>query len=108
MNATNKLHHNVYVIELNRDILSEPKFINENPNLDPSLACYYVGITGLIPEERFSNHKTGIKSRRIAKKYGTRLVPELYENYNPMTYELARSMEIILAVNLRLGGHGVW
>ena len=44
-------HHHVYVVYL------------RNPKSD-GRAGYYVGMTGLTPEERFANHKKGIKSRR--------------------------------------------
>lgn len=105
---TNNSHHSVYIIELNRDVCKESSFIAENPDFNRSLPCYYVGITGLEPEKRFLNHKEGYKSSRIVKKYGRRLVPELYESFNPMTYEQAKSMEITLARLLRFVGHGVW
>lgn len=103
-----RIHYHVYVVELNQDVLKDPKFLSENPNINRSLPCYYVGITGLNPEERFNNHKRGYKSSRIVKKYGKHLVPELYEKYNPMTYEKAGRIETILAKNLRLTGYGVW
>ena len=37
-----------------------------------------------------------------------RLVPELYECYNPMPYEAAKEMEVELAIGLREAGYGVW
>ena len=106
MNA--KLHHNVYVIELKRSVMKETKFLEENPSLDRSLPCYYVGITGLTPEERFQNHLNGHKSSWIVKKYGKHLVKDLYKKLNPMTYEEAKNMEPELARMPRSKGHGVW
>ena len=106
--STNKLHHNVYVVELKRSVLKDKKFLAENPNLDSSLPCYYVGITGLTPEERFRNHKRGYKSSRIVKKFGMRLAPDIYEKRNPMTYEDASNKERKPASELRSKGHGVW
>ena len=103
-----KLHHNVYVIKLKNSVMKDRKFLAENPNLDSSLPCYYVGITGLTPEKRLLHHKSGYKSSRIVKKYGMDLVPELYEELNPMTYEEANKMEPKLAKMLRSRGHGVW
>jgi hypothetical protein len=38
------------------------------------------------------------------KKYGLRLMPELYECYNPMPYEAALDMEIELGIHLRAKG----
>ncbi len=58
-------------------------------------------MTGLRPEERFLNHKAGIKSAGIVHKYGLRLLPELYECYNPMPFEAAAQMERDLAEDLR-------
>ena len=40
--------------------------------------------------------------------YGLRLLPALYEVYNPMPYEAAREMEVELAIALREAGYGVW
>lgn len=41
-------------------------------------------------------------------KYGLRLLPNLYEVFNPMPYEAARDMEVELAIGLRDAGYGVW
>lgn len=101
-------HHSVYVVELSADVLREPKFRKCNPDYDPVKPCVYVGMTGLSPDERFDKHKAGIKSNRFVKLYGRRLLPELYEIYNPMPYEGAREMEVELAIGLREQGYGVW
>jgi hypothetical protein len=53
------------------------------------------------PDERFDKHKAGIKSNSIVRRYGLRLLPELYECFNPMPYQGARDMEIELAIGLR-------
>ena len=37
-----------------------------------------------------------------------RLLPALYECYNPMPYDGAREMEVELAIALREQGYGVW
>jgi predicted GIY-YIG superfamily endonuclease len=66
-------HHHVYVVYL------------RNPNGDGK-AGYYVGMTGLSPEQRFKNHKAGIKAARVVRKFGERLVPRLYKHLNPMPY----------------------
>ena len=101
-------HHSVYVVELSTDVLREPKFRKCNPDYDVAKPCVYVGMTGLSPDERFDKHKAGIKSNRFVKLYGRRLLPELYEIYNPMPYEGAREMEVELAIGLREQGYGVW
>jgi len=65
-------------------------------------------MTGLDPDLRFDRHKAGIQANRYVQAYGLRLVPSLYEVYNPMPYEAAREMEVELAISLREQGWGVW
>jgi predicted GIY-YIG superfamily endonuclease len=101
-------HHHVYVIELDRGVLYERRFQKANPNYDPEKPCVYVGMTGLDPDVRFDKHKAGIQSNRFARQYGLRLLPKLYEAYNPMPYKAALEMEVELAVTLRERGYGVW
>jgi predicted GIY-YIG superfamily endonuclease len=78
-----------------------------NPNNDGK-AGYYVGMTGLSPEQRFDNHKKGIKAARVVRRCGERLVPKLYAHLNPMTYERAKVMEVMLADSLRKRGYAVF
>ena len=100
--------HHVYVVELSADVLFEPKFRNANPDYRPGKPCVYVGMTGLDPDLRFDRHKAGIQSNPFVFKYGERLLPELYEDHNPMPYEDAKYMEVDLAIRLREAGYGVW
>jgi hypothetical protein len=79
----------------------------ENPKCDPKKSCVYVGMTGLTPEERFANHKAGIKDASLVKRFGLRLLPELYEHLNPMPFEAAARMEADLADDLRRAGYTV-
>jgi predicted GIY-YIG superfamily endonuclease len=88
-------HHHVYVVYL------------RNPRGDGK-AGYYVGMTGLTPERRFENHKTGVKAARVVRRFGERLVPRLYHHLNPMTYERAKEMEGLLADSLRKRGYVVY
>jgi NTP pyrophosphatase (non-canonical NTP hydrolase) len=67
-----------------------------------------VRVRGLAVEERFANHKAGYKSNRYVRRYGLRLLPELYECFNPMPYEAARQMEMELADELQEKGYAVW
>jgi len=78
-----------------------------NPKGDGK-AGYYVGMTGLSPEERFHNHKRGIKAARIVTRCGERLVPRLYAHLNPMPYQKAAAMEVALADSLRKRGFVVY
>lgn len=101
-------HYHVYVVELSKDVLDEPKFRRANREYDPRKPCVYVGMTGLDPDVRFDKHKAGIQSNKYVFRYGLKLLPELYECYNPMPYEAARDMEVELAIGLREEGYGVW
>ncbi len=82
-----------------------PSILRTNPGRDPLKPCVYVGMTGLPVNERFENHKNGYKSAWVVKKYGLRLMPELYEHLNPMPFEAAAQMEIELAEDLRTEGY---
>ena len=101
-------HYHVYVIELSKDVLHEPRFRRCNPHYVTGKPCVYVGMTGLDPDARFDKHKAGIQSNRYVRDYGLRLLPELYECYNPMPYDGACEMEVELAIGLREQGYGVW
>lgn len=101
-------HHHVYVIELHPDVLQEPAFRRCNPGYVAGKPCVYVGMTGLDPDVRFDKHKAGIQANRFVQAYGLRLVPALYEMYNPMPYRGACEMEVELAIALREAGYGVW
>ena len=100
--------HNVYVVDLDKAVLNERKFVEANPDHDPAKACLYVGMTGLSPDKRFQNHKKGHKENKYVQKYGRWLRWRMYEKYNPMTYEEAQRMERELAMKLRAKGHAVW
>jgi hypothetical protein len=108
MRMARRNHHNVYVIELSKDVLNEGRFKRCNPGYITGKPCVYVGMTGLDPDERFDKHKAGIQANRYVQEYGLHLLPEIYEAYNPMTYDAARDMEVELAIDLREGGYGVW
>src|SRR5688500_12008735 len=98
-------HHHVYVIELSRDVLEEPKFVKANPQHIQGKPCVYVGVTGLTPEERFRRHRERIQCCRYVRDYGVRLRQRLYAKYNPMTYPAAASRERWLAARLRKRGY---
>ncbi|SPJ17727.1 hypothetical protein SBBP2_460009 [Burkholderiales bacterium] len=110
LNATlrRRNHYHVYVIELSKDVLYEGGFRKANPDYIIGKPCVYVGMTGLDPDVRFDKHKAGIQSNRYVQQFGLRLLPHLYEVYNPMPYDGARDMEVELAIGLREEGFGVW
>jgi len=107
MMADVDFHHSVYVILLDPGVRRFPSIMRLNPNRDPGKPCVYVGMTGLPVEQRFENHKKGIKAASLVKKYGVRLMPELYAYLNPMPYEAAAQMEKDLAADLRAEGYTV-
>ncbi len=47
------------------------------------------------------NHKNGVKSAAIVQRHGVRLLPELFEVFNPMPFDVAVAMEEELAEDLR-------
>ena len=100
-------HHNVYVVLLDPEVGKLRAVRAANPKRDPKKPCVYVGMTGLTPEERFANHKAGTKAASVVKRYGLRLLPELYEHLNPMPFEAAVEMEVDLAEDLRRAGYTV-
>jgi hypothetical protein len=100
-------HHSVYVILLDPAVLRHPSILRLNPDRNPTKPCVYVGMTGLPVEQRFENHRIGLKSAWVVKKYGLRLEPELYEFLNPMPFEAAAQMEKDLAEDLRAEGYTV-
>ncbi len=98
------LHHHVYVVLLAPAAARLRKVRAENPKRDTKKPCVYVGMTGLTPEERFANHKAGIKAASVVKRHGVRLLPELFAHLNPMPYAAAVQMEKDLAEDLRCLG----
>ena len=102
-----ELHHNVYVVLLSKAALKDLSIMRRNSARGPSKPAVSVGMTGLPVDHRFENHKNGYKSARLVRKYGVRLLPELFEHLNPMPYEHAVQMEKDLADDLRAQGYAV-
>lgn len=100
--------YHIYVIELDKSVLGDRRFIAKNPGYVEGKPCVYVGMTGRTPEIRFEQHKRGYKASHFAKKYGIRLKPRQYRCHNPMTREDAEIMEVEKARRLRNRGYGVW
>ena len=99
---------NLYVIRLDKAVLNERKFREENPGHRWWKPCVYVGSTSLEPHERFRQHRTGYKAARYATKYGKRLMPRKYKHLNPVPPAEAEDPERDLAESLRRKGYGVW
>jgi hypothetical protein len=100
-------HHHVYVVLLAEAAARHRRILAENPERDPAKPCVYVGMSGLSPEVRFANHRSGHKSAWVVRRYGVRLLPELYAHLNPMPFDAAVVMEQDLAAELRQQGYTV-
>ena len=100
-------HHSVYVVLLDPAAGRLRKVRAVNLAGGPNKPCVYLGMTGLTPDERFANHKQGIKDAWVVKRFGVRLLPELYRHLNPMPFEAATQMEKDLAEDLRSAGYTV-
>ena len=100
-------HHHVYVVLLAPQAGRSRDLRRTNPLRDPAKPCFYVGMTGLTPYDRFAKHKSGLKAAAVVKRHGLRLLPELYEFYNPMPFDAAVVMEQELAEDLRRQGYTV-
>lgn len=74
----------------------------------PRRPHHHVYVVELHPDVRFDKHKAGIQSNRYVFRYGLRLLPDLYEGFNPMPYRDAQEREIDIAIDLRSAGFGVW
>jgi len=105
--VSKQIHYNVYVVLLDDKVGRMAKVRLLNPKRDSKKPCIYVGMTGLDPAERFLNHQAGYKASKYAMKYGIRLMPELYEDLNPLTYDEAVIAEEGLARRLREEGYTV-
>ena len=109
MAARKRSHrYSVYVVQLSDAVWNEPRFRKANPDYVLGKPFVYVGMTGLDPDVRFDKHKADHQANRFVRDYGLRLVPALYEAFNPMPYDGARDMEVELAIGLREAGYGVW
>ena len=108
MRAMGRPHYHVYVVELDDPVWNVARFRRANPGHVLGKPLVYVGMTGLDPDIRFDKHKAGIQANRFVQDWGLRLLPALYERYNPMTYDEARAMEVELGIALRRAGYAVW
>ena len=92
-------HYNVYVILLSDDV---------SPRKNKSYPSIYVGMTGLSVKQRFQNHKNGIKSSKWVKRYGSKLLPYLYDGLENLSYYEALFKEKTLAEKLNKIGYTVY
>lgn len=101
--------YNLYVIELDPEVLEERRFSAANPDRRDDKPCVYVGSTALTPEERFEQHRAGHKANRFVFRYGLKLRPRLYRSHQDYpTRAIAEREEERLALRLRKRGYSVW
>lgn len=79
-----KARHSVYVV-----LLHDPRL--------PERWGLYVGQTSRDPDWRFDQHKAGYKASGAVKRFGLRLLPELYEHLNPLQEWESLELEAALA-----------
>ena len=69
----------------------------------------YVGQSALYPAERFSQHLTGYKAASVVRRFGERLLPELFVRLNPIRSRTeSEATEARLAETLRRQGYVVF
>ena len=106
--TTETAQHNVYVIELDKDVLKFDEFVKANPQYKQGMPCLFVGETRHTPQKRFNYHLVGYKSHEFVRRYARRLAPEYYASIKPVDSEQARAEEQMLADRLRSLGYAVW
>jgi predicted GIY-YIG superfamily endonuclease len=111
--ATRKYY--VYVIELDKEFALTKRAREANPKQNLKKPCIYVGHTSKTPEERFQEHKKGVRNSRgplfsrVVYRYGKCLIPKEYRKFNPIdTREEALEMERKLTDKYRKQGYTVW
>ena len=100
--------YRIYVVRLDDAVLNVKRFREANPNHKPGKACYYVGMTGLSPEERFDNHKNGHKDCALVRDYGLHLARRKFATIPLLSRSDAQFMEAKHANHLRSQGYAVW
>lgn len=93
----------VYVIELDMVACAEKK--SPCGGASCGRTPVYVGQTALTADQRFAQHKSGVKASKWVTKYGLRVLPELAQGYGEMaTVAESEAAEVELAQALRDDG----
>jgi len=106
--TTEASRHNVYVIELDNEVLQFDEFLKANPQYKNGMPCLFVGETRHTPQKRFNYHLVGYKSHEFVRRYARRLAPEYCAGINPVSCADAKAEERLLADRLRDLGYAVW
>jgi hypothetical protein len=100
--------YTIYVIRLKRTVLDDGRFIERNPEYVAGKPCVYVGMTYLTCDARLEQHKAGIHSARIVKKFGKSCIHRLCRRTKPISRRHGLKREAKLAASLKEKGWGVW
>jgi len=65
-------------------------------------------MTGLTPDERFANHKSGYKCCSLVRDHGLHLARKKFASIPLLSRADAELKEREYAEELRLAGYGVW
>jgi hypothetical protein len=101
--------YRIYVIPLRDSVLKVKGFRLANPHHKHGKPCFYVGMTGLTPEERLANHLAGHKDCLLVRDHGeNQLAYDLFRDIPLLSRASAVAMEVKHAEYLRSQGYGVW
>ena len=70
--------------------------------------AYYVGQTGLTPEERYAQHKDGVRANNKVQRYGVHLRQDMVDGAGPMSHLDSLRLERQLADQLKSQGLKVY
>jgi predicted GIY-YIG superfamily endonuclease len=103
------LPYSIYIIELDPRVLTRTRFKKASPAWRPGRACLYVGSTFKDPEERFQQHKAGVRANRYVREFGIRPLPLARQHFGTFrSREEAERAEELVALKLREEGFAVW
>lgn len=98
----------LYIVRLDPAVLGVARFRRANPDHRPDKPCVYVGSTGIDPEARFLQHKAGIRSAGLVRRFGLALKQPTTSRLEPVCWNEAEAAERRLAEKLRARGYAVW
>src|SRR5215470_13912714 len=89
MGINGQLRYSVYVVQLDEYVATIPQMRRRNPKRDLSKPYVFVGLTSLRVNRRFNFLRATSKLEWRVRKFGFRLMPELYDSLHPMTCKQA-------------------
>lgn len=107
MGTERELRYSIYVVLLDDYVGRLPQMRRRNPRRNPLKPCVYVGLTALRVDRRFDFRRATSEYEWRVRKFGVRLMPELYDSLHPMPCNQALLKAKELADDLRAKGFGV-